>query len=419
MSIQNDLSHGKLRRITADSAIVVSFIVALEILIMISPFAAYFYAVFNPFLLALNQSDLTRWLTAFFLPHMIVPPTYVLVGIRILGSVLFLAGMLVFLVCVAQVYLGKMLKGGTATKGLYLFIRHPQYVGLAMAALGLAILWPRMLNLVLLAVMLVLYYALARDEERRMMKRFGESYAPYRDRTGMFVPRFMERIFRNPRPENPVHSVRNVGVAFAGLFILIVGGGFFMRWYTIRHLPLQNIGGVDVVLIAPDDSTTAQDLVPAVLEDSAVASKLRSVQGEPGHRLLAYFMPIDYVMQGMIANTGEEWRLFEQHRTFGMITDYILHPFGHLTGGHAHHMDMTTMKHGPEMYAMPAMKRRVIFIDVSSGNEGLRSAFDDFDINVHRAPLFFVDVHLHTAEILQVRDTPGGSGWGTVPTPMF
>jgi hypothetical protein len=80
---------------------------------------------------------------------------------------------------------------------------------------------------------------------------------------------------------------------------------------------------------------------------------------------------------------------------------------------------MANMKHGPEMYALPAMKRRVIFIDVSSDNHELKSPFDDFNINVKRTPLFFVDVHLHTAEILQVRDTPTGSGWGTVPTPMF
>ena len=30
-------------------------------------------------------------------------------------------------------------------------------------------------------------------------------------------------------------------------------------------------------------------------------------------------MPIDYVMQGMIADTGGDWKLFERHRTIGMI----------------------------------------------------------------------------------------------------
>jgi protein-S-isoprenylcysteine O-methyltransferase Ste14 len=84
-----------------------------------------------------------------------------------------------------QVYIGKLLKRGTATKGLYVVIRHPQYVGLAFAALGLAIMWPRFLTLFLLAVMLLLYYILAKDEERRMIIRFGEGYASYMHRTGM------------------------------------------------------------------------------------------------------------------------------------------------------------------------------------------------------------------------------------------
>ena len=79
-----------------------------------------------------------------------------------------------------------------------------------------------------------------------------------------------------------------------------------------------------------------------MLQDPVIASKLKSVEITKGHRLLAYFIPIDYVMQGMIANTGEEWKLFEQHKTIGMITEYIFHPFAHLTGGHAHHSAMQT-----------------------------------------------------------------------------
>jgi hypothetical protein len=33
--------------------------------------------------------------------------------------------------------------------------------------------------------------------------------------------------------------------------------------------------------------------------------------------------------------------------------------------------------------------------------------------------LLCVDVHLHTGEILQVKPLAAGSGWGSVPTPMF
>ncbi len=52
------------KRLAANSVIVLSFIVALEFVIMISPFAFVFYAALNPFLLAPNQS------------HFLFQPTY-------------------------------------------------------------------------------------------------------------------------------------------------------------------------------------------------------------------------------------------------------------------------------------------------------------------------------------------------------
>jgi protein-S-isoprenylcysteine O-methyltransferase Ste14 len=398
-------------------AIFLSFIVGLEIVIMISPFAFFFYAAFNPFLLALNQSSMTRWLTAFFLPHMIIPPDQALTVVRILGSVFFVAGMLIFLVCAVQVYMGKFLKKGVATKGFYTIIRHPQYLGLGLAALGLAIMWPRFLTLTLFAVMLFLYYLLAKDEERRMINRFGESYIAYMNRTGMFLPHFIERAFTgNPKPQQRLSIGKAIAI-FLVLLVMTVGSGFILRAYTVHHLPLEQVNRVDVITITKEDLMTAKQLLPSVLQDPAIASKLQMVENSKGQRLLAYFIPIDYVMQGMIAHTGQEWKLFEQHKTIGMITEYIFHPFSHLTEGHAHHPGMQA--HNLSMHDSPSMKRRIIFIELSAGNKELTSPFDDFDINITREPLFFVDVHLHTGEILQVQDAPAGSGWGTVPTPMF
>jgi protein-S-isoprenylcysteine O-methyltransferase Ste14 len=385
---------------------------------MISPFAFFFYAVFNPFLLALNQSSLTRWLTAFFLPHMIVPPNETLTVVRISGSVFLIVGMLIFFVCAAQVYLGKLLRRGVASKGLYTLIRHPQYLGLGLAALGLAIMWPRFLTLALFAVMLFLYYLLAKDEERRMRNRFGKSYISYMNRTGMFFPRLAKKApIENAMPQQRLGFGKSIFI-FAALLVVVVGSGFILRAYTVHHLPLIQVNGVDVIVITKEDLKTAEDLLPSVLQTPAVAKKLHLAENNKGQRLLAYFIPIDYVMQGMIADTGGEWKLFEQHKTFGMIADYILHPFAHLTEAHAHHHPGMQV-HNPSMYDSPAMKRRIIFIEVSASPGELRSPIDDFDINAARRPFFFVDAHLHTGEILQIRDTPAGSGWGTVPTPMF
>jgi protein-S-isoprenylcysteine O-methyltransferase Ste14 len=401
----------------ARGAIVLSFIVALEIAIMISPFAFYFYAAFNPFLLALNQSPLSRWLTAFFLPHMVSPPNGILAAIRVAGSVFFVVGIIIFLFCAAQVYLGKLLKRGIATKGLYALIRHPQYLGLGLAALGLAIMWPRFLTLVLFAVMLFLYYAIAKDEERRMMNRFGKSYISYMDQTGMFFPRFIEKVLMGSSKQNQLLGFGKAILIFAVLLVIIVGSGFIVRAYTVHHLPLEQIDHVDVITITKADLMPAKQLVASILHDDVIASKLKAVENSTDNRLLVYFIPVDYVMQGMIADTGGEWKLFEQHKTIGMITEYIFHPFSHLTEGHAHHPGIQA--HNPSMHDSPAMKRRIIFIEVSADNRVLTSPADDFDINTTRKPLFFVDVHLHTGEILQVQNVTPGSGWGTVPTPMF
>lgn len=409
--------NGMSKRFAWIGAIFLSFIVGLEIVIMISPFAFFFYAAFNPFLLALNQSSMTRWLTAFFLPHMIIPPNQALTVVRVLGSVFFVAGILIFLVCAAQVYIGKLLRKGVATKGFYTIIRHPQYLGLGLAALGLAIMWPRFLTLTLFGVMLFLYYLLAKDEERRMMNRFGESYIAYMNRTGMFFPHFIEKVLAgSPKPQQCL-SIGKAVIIFLVLLVVIVGSGFILRAYTIRHLPLGQVNHIDVITLTKDDLTIAKQLLPSVLQDPVIASKVQGVEKSKGHRLLAYFIPINYVMQGMIANTGEEWKLFEQHKTIGMITEYIFHPFNHLTEGHAHHPGIQV--HNPSMHDSPVMKRRIIFIEVSGNNHELTSPFNDFDINLTRRPLFFIDVHLHTGEILFVQDTPAGSGWGTVPTPMF
>ncbi len=414
---QQERSHENItKRFAASGVVFLSFIVGLEIVIMISPFAFFFYAAFNPFLLALNQSSMTRWLTAFFLPHMIVPPNEVLTVVRISGSVFFVVGMLIFLVCAVQVYMGKLLKKGVAVKGFYTIIRHPQYLGLGLTALGLAIMWPRFLTLALFAVMLFLYYLLAKDEERRMINRFGETYIAYMKRTGMFLPYFFEKTWvRSHEPQSL--SMGKAAAIFLVLLVVIVGSGFILRAYTVHHLPLEQVNRIDVITITKQDLITAKQLLPSVLQDPVIASKLKPIENSEGHRLLAYFIPVDYVMQGMIANTGGEWKLFERHKTMGMITEYIFHPFAHLTGGHSHHAVMQT--HHPSMHNSPAMKRRIIFLELFTNKGELKSPFDDFDINITRMPLLFVDVHLHTGEILQVQDTPPGSDWGTVPTPMF
>jgi protein-S-isoprenylcysteine O-methyltransferase Ste14 len=400
-----------LAKITARFSIVVFFIIALEVLIMISPFAAFFYAAFNPVLLFFAQRPATQWLAAFFLPHMVMPPGLFLQGVRVAGSVLFVVGAVIFLVCAGQVYFHKCFRRGPALGGLYRCIRHPQYLALETTGLGLAILWPRFLTMVLWTVMVGLYYLLARDEERRMVNQFGDQYRQYMARTGMFLPRGLERVAdRLPLHKSPV--LRSL-LGFVLLVVVAVGGAFALRAYTIAQLPLWSEGRVTAIAILPGDAIMLKRRMVDVLELPEVKSRLNQSSGP----ILVYLVPQQYVMQGMIADTGPQWRLYEHHQTLAMIADWIFHPFRHLQGGHMmmHH----DMGGAPATSPAPGgMVRRLIFLCLDSPHPENTRAFL-FGITTTRVPQFFADVDIHNLVLLDIHSLGPGTGWGRVPTPMF
>lgn len=387
-------------------AIVLYFVIGFEVLIMISPAAGFFYAAFNPFLLFLNRSPATRWLTAFFLPHMVSPPDLLLQAVRVAGSGLFLAGAAMFLACAGQVYYHKFAGKGVVLRGLYSRIRHPQYLGLALTGMGLSILWPRFLVVALWALMVGVYYLLARDEQGRMLRQFGERYRSYMDRTGMFLPKAWEAAFARLLPRTaPLRAWMGFLVLTAGS----LGGAFALRSYTLAHLPIWSNGPVSVLAILPGDRIMLDNRMAAALELPEIKGRL-GAQGP----VLAYLMPRDYVMQGMIADTGGQWQLYKRHHTLSMISDWILHPFRHLEDGHA------AMHHGMGVGqgAPNGMNRRLIFlrVDAAAGQDEPAALFG---INLRRSPLFMADVEMHTLAVQEIHDLPVETGWGRVPTPVF
>jgi protein-S-isoprenylcysteine O-methyltransferase Ste14 len=395
------------RKTILSSAIVLYFIIGFEILIMISPFAGLFYSVFTPFLLELAKYPATRWMSAFFLPHMVVPPDAFLKIVRVMGSVFFVAGLSVFFICALQVYTNKFLKRGTALKGLYSVIRHPQYVGLAVAGIGLAILWPRFLTIALWLVMIGLYYLLSKDEERRMLKAYPETYVSYMKKTGMFLPKKIEG------PLSPSGVMGRIAL-FALIAAFTIGSVFFLRYYTVEHLPIwaEKLDGsgphVVALAIMPDDAQKMEHRMNDILSMEEVRAKLKNNED-----YLVYFIPPDYIMQGMIADTGDEWRLYKRHHfSLSRFMDWVFHPFSHLAGHH-HSANMEPSGHSMEM----SVVRRLIFLNVSDGV--IRQPSDFFSINANRVPRFMVDVDVHNLNLIQVKDLPTDTGWGKLPTPMF
>ncbi len=333
--------------------------------------------------------------------HLLVPPDFFLKFVRVAGSVLFTLGIGVFLLCALQVYASKFFKTGPALKGLYSRIRHPQYLFLGVSGIGLAILWPRFLVVVLWIAMMLVYYLLARDEERRMRNQFPETYPRYMETSGMFLPKGLEQAIG-------FSTVAGRLAIFFVVSAMALGGAFLLRDNTVNHLPLWRASNIVALPIVPGDRPMLDHRMSDILQLDEVKSRLR-----PDQSYLVYMVPPGYIMQGLIGDTGGDWQLYKQHHSISMITDWIIHPFGHLEGGH-HAGHMEAAHAGPGMNS--GFVRRLIFVKV---DVPLGRPADAFAINAVRTPDFMIDVDVHELSVREVRTLPRETAWGRVPTPSF
>jgi len=107
----------------------------------------------------------------------------------LLGYGLLLVGIGLFIAGWRAVFRAR--KGGRlVTSGLYAFVRHPQYLGLFLGLFGEGVVhWPTLFSGSVFPIIVVVYYFLARREERAMLAQFGDEYRAYARRVPMFVPR--------------------------------------------------------------------------------------------------------------------------------------------------------------------------------------------------------------------------------------
>jgi hypothetical protein len=165
--------------------------------------------------------------------------------------------------------------------------------------------------------------------------------------------------------------------------------------------------------ILPSDSIMLEHRMADIVNLPQVRLRLDRISGP----ILVYLVPERYVMQGMIADTGPQWRLYEHHQTLAMMADWIFHPFRHLEGGHM--MMHNDMRGASATSAAPGgIVRRLIFLHIDSpGSSSSRECV--FGINTPRVPQFFIDVDIHNLVLLDIHSLGPGTGWGRVPTPMF
>lgn len=152
--------------------------------LMTLPLAGYLVLI-----LANLPVNLPRTLSALFLS----------IQFRIPEKVLIIVGVLLLVYSVAYLRLKK--KEGLVTSGPYRLVRHPQYLGMILATLGLTSWSVWILNntfgigflspsdtVAVWFVELLAYVLLAYVEELDLSRSYGESFKRYRSRAPFFIP---------------------------------------------------------------------------------------------------------------------------------------------------------------------------------------------------------------------------------------
>ncbi len=105
--------------------------------------------------------------------------------LMLLGGAVMLAGLIIMGKAWRQIHKAN---GEMVTSGLYRLVRHPQYSALFLIMIGMLIQWPTIITAAMWPILMLMYYRLARKEEKEMESRFGDQYVTYRQQVPMFWP---------------------------------------------------------------------------------------------------------------------------------------------------------------------------------------------------------------------------------------
>lgn len=75
------------------------------------------------------------------------------------------------------------------TSGIFSFVRHPMYLSVDIGALGTFLLLPNLFSLTMAVGMIASLYGVGLEEEKNLLKVYGEEYDKYKNEVGMFFPR--------------------------------------------------------------------------------------------------------------------------------------------------------------------------------------------------------------------------------------
>jgi len=103
-----------------------------------------------------------------------------------ISNIIILIGILLIIFGWRKIYRAK---GKLVTTGIYGHVRHPQYLGFLLLTLGMNMLWVTLSTLLLWHILAILYYRLAKEEDKELEEKFGEEYRKYERAVPMLIPR--------------------------------------------------------------------------------------------------------------------------------------------------------------------------------------------------------------------------------------
>ncbi|MYH58956.1 MAG: isoprenylcysteine carboxylmethyltransferase family protein [Boseongicola sp. SB0675_bin_26] len=266
-------------------------LIAFEFFYMASPFAAYFYAVYGPGLDVLQSTGPTNWTVQFFLPHAVEATSSPLIAIlEPMGVAMFFCGLAAFALGAFQVYRAKLLRRSAVTVGLYRRVRHPQYLALIVASVGLLLVWPRFLVLILTVILVFSYIALAKVEERICLAQH-DGYDAYMRETGMFLPKGWLPGFRIDFGASAPALLAGWGLSFIAVLGLATSAAFGLRKHAISSLYAHNTPeGVYLAVAEANEAELASIVAIAKTAPDVQAAMSGLAEGAP---VLGYVLPRD------------------------------------------------------------------------------------------------------------------------------
>lgn len=380
------------KKASKSAAWIAYIVIIFEMIYMSTPFAVFFYSVYEMPLGYLNRSSSTSWLVQNVFPHFTQTDSILINTLMYISWPLMGIGLLLFVIGFGQIYWAKLRKKGAIVGGLYRFVRHPQYAALSIFGLGMALFWSRMIVIITYVSMLFVYYFLAKTEERECLRKYGESYQAYLEKTGRFLPRFSPRKLHNPRkilPQRGLKRVAAIMVIYLVTIFCTIELGLWLRSYSLSEISTvswKDSAAISTSLMGQPQMT---EILSIARNDQNARRTLRTLVDSPGTKQLIYIVPL-------------EWNISE----LAMEADR--------DGEHEHGFNPTThmnpTQFNPNLYKV--LFSKAVVDDGAEGDEIISKARA-------QKPLLLVKVDLLAKRVIDIEKPPQQGKYANIPVPLF